>query len=228
MFRNRKDAGEQLAAKLAPYAAEDPIVLALPRGGVPIGYEIAKALDARLDVLVVRKLGAPFNPEFGIGAIAPGGVRVLDEAVITYLGLSTGDIERIERQERAELNRRVREYRSEGELPNIEGETVILVDDGLATGVTARAAVQAILQNNPRRLVVAIPVCALDSVHGLRAIMRDGVDEVVCLTASNDVAAIGFWYEDFSQVSDAEVINMLKLAAAPRANVVPRAGQHAA
>lgn len=209
LFEDRVDAGRKLAEKLILYKDQKSIVLALPRGGVPIGYEIAKILNVPLDVLVVRKLGAPFNPEFGIGAIAPG-VKILDQTTIEHLGISEGEIKQIEKSERKELNRRLKEYRGFDFLPDINGKTVILVDDGLATGVTARAAIKSVLLEIPRKLIVAIPVCSIDAIEGIRSIVRPLKDEVICLTTPFDFSAVGHWYKSFDEVSDLEVVNLLK------------------
>lgn len=215
IYQDRVDAGKKLAERLIEYKNQNPIVLALPRGGVPIGYEIAKRLNAPLDVLVVRKLGAPSNPEFGIGAIAPGNVRVLDQTAIENLGISEADIKQVENKERAELNRRIKKYRGLYSIPDIKDKTVILVDDGLATGVTARAAVKAVLEQHPDRLIVAMPVCALDAVEGIRLIIRPMKDNIICLYTPYDFAAVGLWYQNFSQVSDEEIIKLLQKSKKP-------------
>jgi len=209
LFESRDDAGKKLAKKLIKFKDQNLIVLSLPRGGVPIGFQIAKKLHAPLDVLVVRKLGAPSNPEYGIGAIAEG-VRILDEAAIANLKLSQDDIRSIESQERIELNRRTREYRGTDAPINIKGKTVILVDDGLATGVTARAATKAILEQNPQKLIIAMPVCALDSVEGICSLLRPKKDEIICLSTPSDFSAVGLWYKTFDQISDQEVVDLLK------------------
>lgn len=210
IFKDRTDAGIRLAQKLIIQKNENPLVLALPRGGVPIGFEIAKKLNAPLDVLIVRKLGSPSNPEFGIGAIAPENVIVLDSDVIEYLGLSKQEIAKIEKAERRELSRRTLLYRGSISLPDIKDKTVILVDDGLATGVTARAAIRSVLKLHPKRLIVAIPVCAFDSCESIKAVVRPMKDEVICLTAPFDLSAVGYWYSNFEQVSDSEVVRLLK------------------
>ena len=208
VFKDRTDAGCKLAEKLVEYRDQNPIVLALPRGGVPIGYEISKRLNAPLDVLVVRKLGAPLHPEFGIGAIAPG-VKILDKEVIENLGISEDDIARIEKKEREELNRRIKEYRGSATVLDIKNKTVILVDDGLATGVTAKAAIKAILNQHPQKLIVAMPVCASDAIEGIRSLVRPLKDKVIYLSTPHDFSSVGIWYETFDQVSDLEVINLL-------------------
>ncbi len=207
-FEDRQDAGRRLAKRLAPYREERPVVFALPRGGVPVGYEIALALAAPLDVFVARKLGAPGQPEFGIGAVAPGGVRVLNEEVVRRLGIPEDYLERITQRETAEVERRLRHFRGDRPEPEVRGRTVILVDDGLATGVTARAAVKALRRLEPRRLVLAAPVCASQTAE----LLGPEVDELVCLEAPPDLGAIGFWYRDFSQTSDEEVVELLESA----------------
>ena len=207
-FEDREDAGRRLAERLARYRDERPVVFALPRGGVPVGYEISRSLGAPLDVFVARKLGAPGQPEFGIGAVAPGGVRILNEDVVRRLGIPDDYVERITEQETAEVGRRLRHFRGERPQPEVRGRTVILVDDGLATGVTARAAVEALRRLGPRRLVLAAPVCAAQTAERL----GPEVDELVCLAAPPDLGAIGFWYRDFEQTSDEEVIGLLERA----------------
>lgn len=208
LFRDREDAGRRLAEELTRYRDEDPLVLALPRGGVVVGYEVAHALDAPLDIIVARKLGAPHQPELGIGAIAPGDVRVLDEMAIQLLGISRAQIEQTVAEERREMERRLQCYRGERPLPELGGRTVMLVDDGLATGVTARAAIQAIRRQAPRRLVLAVPVCPPETAEALRPL----VDDLVALSTPPDFHAVGLWYETFAQTSDDEVIDLLNRA----------------
>ncbi len=205
-FENRQDAGRRLAERLARYRDERPLVLALPRGGVPVAFEISRSLGAPLDVFVARKLGAPDQPEFGIGAVAPGDVRVLNAEAIERLGIPEGYVEGITERETAEVRRRMRLFR--GDRPELEtrDRTVILVDDGLATGVTARAAVEALKLRGPRRLVLAVPVCAAQTA----AVIGPEVDELVCLETPADLGAIGFWYGDFSQTTDGEVLGLLE------------------
>jgi putative phosphoribosyl transferase len=208
LFRDREDAGRRLAERLSEYRDEDPVVLALPRGGVPVGYEISLCLGAPLDVLVARKLGAPGREEFGIGAVAQGGVRVLNEDAVWELGISDEYIERIAKKETEEIGRRLALLRGDRPEPEVGGRTAILVDDGLATGVTARAAIEAIRLHDPQRIVLAVPVCAAQTAKT----MRSEVDELVCLEAPSDLVAIGFWYEDFYQVPDEEVVGLLERA----------------
>ena len=205
-FRDREDAGRRLAGRLVRYRDERPIIFALPRGGVPVGYEISRALGVPLEVFVARKLGAPGQPEFGIGAVAPGGVRILNGDVVRRLGIPEDYLERVTQRETAELERRLRHFRGDRPEPDVRDRTVILVDDGLATGVTARAAVAALRQREPRRLVLAAPVCASQTAE----LLGPEVDELVCLEAPSDLGAIGFWYRDFAQTSDGEVIELLE------------------
>ena len=211
-FEDRRDAGRRLAGKLLRFEDERPVVFALPRGGVPVGYEISRALGASLDVFVSRKIGAPDQPEFGIGAVAAGGVRVLNQDVVRRLGIPDDYVEQITAQELAEVGRRLRYFRGERPEPEVEGRTVILVDDGLATGVTARAAVQALQLRKPRRLVLAAPVCAAQTAH----LFKTAVDELVCLESPSDLGAIGFWYRNFEQTSDEEVVELLERARSER------------
>jgi putative phosphoribosyl transferase len=210
IFANRRDAGAALAAELKQYRGRsDVVVLALPRGGVPVGYEVARALDAPLDVFVVRKLGAPGHRELAMGAIASGGVRVLNRDVIGWYGISPTAIEATAREELAELERRERLYREQRDPVEVRGKTVLLVDDGLATGSTMKAAVQAIRQRAPGRIVVAVPVGAPHTCSELQAL----ADEVVCARTPEDFAAVGQFYADFEQTSDAEVRELLREAA---------------
>ena len=211
-FEDRRDAGRRLAAKLSRFRDERPVVFALPRGGVPVGYEISRTLDAPLDVFVSRKLGAPDQPEFGIGAVAVGGVRILNRDVIRRLGIPDDYVERVTVRELAEVNRRLRYFRGDRPEPQVGGRTAILVDDGLATGVTARAAVAALRRRRPRRLILAAPVCAAQTAK----IFLPEVDELICLKTPSDLGAIGFWYRDFEQTPDAEVVQLLEKARSER------------
>jgi putative phosphoribosyl transferase len=207
-FRDREDAGRRLAERLSRFRGEIPVVFALPRGGVPVGYEISRSLEVPLEVFVARKLGAPGQPEFGIGAVAPGGVRILNDDVVWRLGIPEDYVERITERETAEVERRMRLFRGDRPEPEVRGRTVILVDDGLATGVTSRAAVKALRRLEPRLLVLAAPVCAAQTAE----LLGPEVDELVCLETPPDLGAIGFWYRDFSQTSDEEVIELLERA----------------
>ena len=217
-FRNRHDAGRRLAAKLRTYAnRSDVIVLALPRGGVPVGYEVAAALDVPLDVFVVRKLGLPWHEELAMGALASGGVRILDDALIRVARVSTEDIERVTAAEQVELERRERQYRGARPFPDLTGKTVLLVDDGLATGSTMRAAVAALRHDEPRRIVVAVPVAAPATCDAF----RDIADDIVCAVTPEPFHAVGLWYEDFSQTTDEEVHELLAQAGVPRGSRRP-------
>ena len=201
-FRDRRDAGRRLAAELQAYADRPGVmVLALPRGGVPVGYEVARALGAPLDVFMVRKLGVPWHEELAMGALASGGVRVLDPDVIRETRVSEAQIAQVTADEQAELERRERQYRGNRPNPDVRGKTVIIVDDGLATGATMRAALQALGTLGPARLVVAVPVAPAETCAALRAI----ADEVVCVETPVGFAAVGSWYEDFSETTDEEV-----------------------
>ncbi len=208
-FRDRAEAGRQLAALLSGYAHRpDLLVLALPRGGVPVAYEVARALDAPLDVFLVRKLGVPGHEELAMGAIASGGVRVLNDDVVESLRLPLSIIDQVTAREQEELQRRERAYRGDRPPPDAQGRTVILVDDGLATGSTMRAAAAAVHRQQPARIVVAVPVAAASTCDTLRA----EVDEVVCVLAPEPFYAVGIWYEDFSQTTDDEVRDLLARA----------------
>jgi putative phosphoribosyl transferase len=209
-FRDRAQAGSELARKLQSYQLSDPIVLALPRGGVPVGFKIAAALRAPLEVFVARKVGAPGHEELGIAAIAEGSDELVIGEAARQLGIGRHEIEKQAAREREELRRRVSYYRRNRPLPDVAGRDVIVVDDGLATGVTAEAAMRALRQRRPRRLLLAVPVCARDTASRLDRIS----DDVVCLSSPADFLAVGFWYEDFSQTSDEEVLALLDQARA--------------
>ena len=219
-FTDRHEAGRYLGEKLAAagYAnAPNLLVLALPRGGVPVAYEVARRLDAPLDIFLVRKLGVPGHEELAMGAIATGGVLVLNHPVVDRLGLSLADIDRVARQEWAELQRRERAYRGSRPPPEIEGRSVILVDDGLATGASMRAAAQAVSQQKPAKLIVAVPVAAPETCDEF----RNEVDDVVCARTPEPFNAVGLWYEDFSQTTDDEVRELLARRAAELAQRKP-------
>jgi putative phosphoribosyl transferase len=210
IYVDRREAGAVLAAELKEYRGRsDVVVLALPRGGVPVAYEVARALEAPLDVFVVRKLGAPGHRELAMGAIASGGVRVLNRDVIGWYGISPAAIEATAREELAELERRERAYREGRESVEVKDRVVLLVDDGLATGSSMKAAVQAIRERGPARIVVAVPVGAPQTCSELQEL----ADEVVCARTPEDFAAVGQWYSDFSQTEDAEVRELLREAA---------------
>lgn len=209
-FRDRVDAGQQLARQLSAYANRpDVIVLALPRGGLPVGFEVARALNVPLDVFVVRKLGVPGHEELAMGAIATGGVRVLNQEVVEALGIFANMIiDYVTAQEQKELERRERLYRDDRPPPDVQGRTVILVDDGLATGSTMRAAVAALKQQQPARIVVAVPTAAPETCDEL----KHEVDELVCVITPDPFFAVGLWYEDFSQMDDEGVRAWLQRA----------------
>jgi putative phosphoribosyl transferase len=209
-FRNRADAGRSLARRLRQYARRpEVLVLALPRGGVPVAYEVSRALGVPLDVFLVRKLGVPGQEELAMGAIATGGVRVLNEDVVRALQIPDEVIDSVAESEWRELDRRERAYRDDRIRPAVRDRTVILIDDGLATGTTMRAAVAALRRQGPRRIVVAVPVASVSS----REDFRDLVEEVICLQTPEPFYAVGSWYEDFSQTSDTEVHTLLEQAA---------------
>src|SRR2546428_3848027 len=206
LFRDRSEAGRLLAAKLTAYANRpDVLVLGLPRGGVPVAYEVAQALGAPLNVFVVRKLGVPGYEELAMGAVATGGVRVLNDQLVRRLGIPGALIDTVASQERQELARRERLYRGERPPPDVRGQTVILVDDGLATGATMHAAITALRQQQPARIVVAVPTASPETCDQLRA----EVDEVICAIMPDPFYAVGLWYEDFSQTTDEEVRDLL-------------------
>jgi len=205
-FKDRREAGVELAAKLHHYAGRnDVVVLALPRGGVPVASEVAKALDAPLDIFLVRKLGLPSHPELAMGAIASGGVRVLNDDVVRWYGVSDDVIDAVAQAEQVELERREREYRRGWSLTELRGRTVILVDDGLATGSTMKAAVEAARQHAPARVVVAVPVGAPSTCEEV----ADITEETVCARTPQLFSAVGQWYRDFSQTTDEEVRELL-------------------
>ena len=212
-FHNREEAGRLLATRLANYRGiDDLIVLALPRGGVPVASEIAQALAAPLDLCIVRKLGLPGQEELAFGAIASGGARVLNEDIVEAAGLTTDDIERVTAQEAAELARRDKLYR--GDRPPLDpgGKTIILVDDGLATGATMRAAIVSLLRAHPRRIIVALPVAARDAdldSGRTDSPVGEGIVRTVILLTPPDFQSVGRWYDDFSPVEDDEVIRLL-------------------
>jgi predicted phosphoribosyltransferase len=209
IYRDRSEAGRELALILTAYAhRQDVLVLALPRGGVPVGYEVAKALQAPLDVFVVRKLGVPGHEELAMGAIATGGIRVINEEVVQMLHIPQEVIDAVVAKEQRELERRERLYRDDRPPPDVNRCIVILVDDGLATGSTMLAAAVAVRQQHPARLVVAVPVAAPETCEELST----EVDEIVCAQTPEPFYGVGYWYEDFSQLSDEEVHDLLSQA----------------
>jgi putative phosphoribosyl transferase len=212
LYTDRRDAGTRLAVALEPFSAAGVVVLALPRGGVPVAYEVARALDAPLDVFVVRKLGLPGHEELAMGAIASGGVRVLDAHVLEMSHVPREAVEAVVAREVREIERREETYRRGRPAPPVRGRTVVLVDDGLATGSTMRAAVAAIRGLDAARVVVAVPVGSRVACDAL----REEADALVCLATPDPFRAVGLWYEDFDQTSDEEVCRLLDEAAAAR------------
>lgn len=206
VFADRNDAGRRLAAELLPLAEENPVVVALPRGGVPVAGEIAAALGAPLEILAVRKLGAPGNPEYGVGAVAEDGSRVIDPEAVHQLGIEPERLDAIIADETAELVRRVAAYRGDHPPLELTGRTVIVVDDGVATGVTDTAALRAVRRQEPERLVLAIPVGPPDSIEFLQA----EADDLICLATPARFFGVGQQYRDFSQVSDRQVVSILE------------------
>jgi predicted phosphoribosyltransferase len=215
IYRDRIEAGKRLAEWLTDYAnRSDVLVLALPRGGVPVAYEVARALHAPLDIFLVRKLGVPGHEELAMGAIATNGVRVLNDEVVNYLRVPEEVIDAVAADELRELERRERLYRGTRPAPDVRGKTVILVDDGLATGSTMRAAAAALRQQQPARIVVAVPVSAPQTCDEYRM----GVDEIVCAVTPEPFQAVGLWYKDFSQTTDEEVRDLLARSTGEQSN----------
>jgi len=207
IFRDRSEAGRLLASKLGEYAhRDDVVVLALPRGGVPVGYEIATALDVPLDLFVVRKIGLPGHEELAIGAIASGGVRMLDHDMIDAYQVDPRDLDDVLRRELAELERRERHYRGDRPFPDVREKTVILVDDGLATGSSMYVAVEALRDKGAKRIVVAVPVAPADTCEAFRRV----ADDIICTVTPEPFYAVGLWYADFSQTTDEEVHELLE------------------
>jgi predicted phosphoribosyltransferase len=207
VFADRREAGRELGRLLTRAVQPgEAIVLALPRGGVPVAYEIARALDIPLDVFLVRKLGTPGHPELAMGAIASGGIRVVNEDVVQALNVPQRQIDAVAEQEQRELERRDAAYRQGRSVPELTNRTVILVDDGLATGSTMKAAVQAVKQQQPKRIIVAVPVGALETCR----MLGDMADEVICARTPQPFSAVGQWYRDFTQTSDDEVMSLLE------------------
>jgi putative phosphoribosyl transferase len=205
-YKNRSEAGRELADALQPYANRpDVLVLALPRGGVPVAYQVAKSLDATMDLMLVRKLGLPGHEELAMGVIATGGVRVLNAEVIQRSGISEWEIEQVAAVELQELRRRERLYRNDRPIPEVQNRCVILIDDGLATGATMQAAIAALRQQRPSEIVVAVPVAPPDTVVSL----RQQADAVICPAMPEPFFGVGLWYANFVQVTDAEVRELL-------------------
>ena len=209
LFNDRRDAGRKLAQKLSAYANQsDVVVLALPRGGVPVAYEVALALNAPLDIFTVRKLGLPGHEELAMGAIATGGARVINQDVVRSFNVPRGVIEAVAKQELNELERRERVFRGNRIMPEIHGKTAILIDDGLATGASMQAAILGLRAKNPARIVVAVPTAPLETCEAFKKL----VDEMICATSPEPFYGVGQWYEDFSQVTDEQVQTLLKQA----------------
>jgi putative phosphoribosyl transferase len=205
VFVDRIDAGRRLAERLADYARFEPVVIGMARGGVPVAAQVAERLGAPLDVLVVRKIGVPWHPELGVGAIAEGGAIVSNEALIADLGIRPGELEPVIERERRVLEDRVRRYRGQRPPAPVEGRVAIVIDDGLATGYTARAAVEAVRRRGASRVVLAVPVAPRHTIEALRSV----ADEVVAVDPRDDLYAIGEFYADFSQTSDEEIVALL-------------------
>ena len=223
-FRDRRDAGRRLAQKLLHYAGHsDLIVLALPRGGVPVAYEVAVVLNAPLDIFIVRKLGLPGHEELAIGAIASGGIRVLNEDIVRMLNVPEQVINIVAQRELQELQRREKSYRGDRPTPQVRGRTVILIDDGLATGASMRAAVAGLRAQKPKQIVVAVPTAAPETCDALAS----EVDEIVCASTPEPFLGVGRWYEDFSQTTDDEVRDLLQRARTDQARSHAEALAHA-
>ena len=212
MFRDRHDAGAQLAQLLIGEAASRPVIVGLPRGGVPVAAEVAARLGAPLDIIVVRKIGCPWQPELGVGAIAEGGVRVVNVPLLRELGISRAELHEAIEREQIELDRRVRRYRADREPVPVRGRTVIVVDDGLATGYTARAAVNAMRRRGASHVILAVPVASREGASAL----QEDADEVIVVSTPSWFSAIGEVYVDFSQTSDDEVVDLLERGAGSR------------
>lgn len=207
-YKNREEAGQKLAKELEKYSQDKPIIIALPRGGVVVAYEIAKRLKAPLDIIVARKIGAPFNPEFGLGAISENGALTLDNEAIRHFGLTESDIEQAINREIGVMSKKIELYRKDSIPTELKDQTVILVDDGLATGVTTKAAIMSIKQNSPKKIILAVPVSSSDAINKL---LKE-VDEIVCLKTPDDFYAVSAYYDNFEQISDNEVMNLLHKA----------------
>jgi predicted phosphoribosyltransferase len=208
-FTDRSDAGRQLARVLRDKVGNrSPLIVALPRGGLPVAYEVSRALKAPLDIMVVRKVGAPFNEEFAIGAMASGGVQIIDTQLVQRLGITEPELAAVMRRESLELARREKLYRAGRPFPSLSNRTVVVVDDGLATGTTMLAAVKALRRLGAARVIVAVPVAAFETVMRMRQV----ADDCVCVYAPEVLGSVGGWYHDFAQTSDSEVLTLLESA----------------
>jgi putative phosphoribosyl transferase len=223
-FEDRRDAGRRLAAELADCARERPVIIALPRGGVPVAVEVARALQAPLEILAVRKLGAPGNPELGVGAVAEDGSGVLDPHSAGMVGMDQATLDATLARESQELRRRVERYRQGRPPTAVEGRAVVVVDDGLATGLSDLAAVRALRKRGARHITVAVPVGSDESV----AMLEGEADRVVCLTIPRRLYGVGMWYRDFSPVSDEQVVALMAQAASPAGGDDDASGEDAA
>jgi putative phosphoribosyl transferase len=209
LFADRTAAGRELAEALHEYRGQEKVIVyGLPRGGVPVAYEVATSLRAPIDVLIVRKLGVPGHPELAMGAVASGGVRVLNDSVVRQLGIPEYEIERTTQRQRAEIQQRERRFRGDHEGPDPRGATAILIDDGIATGSTMRASIEALRERSPAKIIVAVPVASPDVCEEFERL----ADDVVCLATEQPFGAVGMWYVDFDQTTDEEVVELLARA----------------
>ncbi len=206
IFQNREDAGRKLAIKLKKFKNKNVLVLALPRGGVPVAAQISGSLKVPLDVLVVRKIGVPRNPELALGALAPNGILYLDKLTIQILGITDEQIKGIAKKEEEEIIRRQKEYRGDQPPPDIKGKIIILVDDGIATGASVKTAIRAIQKKHPLKLIVAVPVCSIVVSKEIKLL----VDEFICLETPRYFTAVSGWYKNFAQITDKEVKKLLR------------------
>ncbi|MBD3362848.1 phosphoribosyltransferase [Candidatus Dojkabacteria bacterium] len=206
VYEDRQDAGEGLADELINYKDNNPYIFALPRGGVPVAYQVSEKLKCPLDIITVRKLGVPWHPEFAFGAIAPDGVKVIHEDVVDRLNLTKEQIERVKSEEIEEMERRTKVYRKNLDYPNLAENTAIIIDDGIATGATMHAAVKFVKKLKPERTIIAVPVSAGDSADKL----QEEVDDFICPSIPPNFSAVGQWYRKFTQTSDEQVIKLLK------------------
>lgn len=208
MYKNRSDAGQKLAKKLSYLSKKNLIVIAIPRGGVVLGYELAKSLHVQLEIVVARKIGSPYNKELGIGAIAEENISILDTNIIKQIGIPKGKLNKLIEEEKVELNRRVRLFRKSKKFPSLLDKIVIIVDDGLATGVTAIATIMLIKKHNPKEIIYTAPVCAFEAIQKINSL----VDKIVCPLVPSNLQSIGMCYKNFDQVTDEEVLKLLSKA----------------